>query len=172
MVTPEGSLVDILRANIGPSAGVEETARREHAAIVSVSEDGTRLTHDRNRDLIGFAGGGVKFTIRFDEISARYWSLGNKQTDPPARRNTLVMTSSTNLYDWTIVSTLLHHDDQEKHAFQYVDWLIEADDLLVLSRTAYEDGLGGAHNGHDANYLTFHRVEKFRERALDSPVLS
>jgi hypothetical protein len=37
--------------------------------------------------------------------------------------------------------------------------------MLVASRTAYDDGLGGAANAHDANYLTFHRVGKFRELA-------
>ena len=37
------------------------------------------------------------------------------------------------------------------------------DDLLVASRTAFDDGLGGARRAHDANFLTFHRFEKFRE---------
>jgi hypothetical protein len=31
-----------------------------------------------------------------------------------------------------------------------------------LSRTAFDDGLGGAHNAHDANFLTFHRIENIR----------
>jgi hypothetical protein len=79
-----------------------------------------------------------------------------------------VLTSSPDLLHWSIESTLFHHDDPEKHAFQYVDWLIEEEDLLVLSRTAYDDGIGGAHNGHDANYLTFHRIKKFRDSARAS----
>jgi hypothetical protein len=58
---------------------------------------------------------------------------------------------------------LLHHPDPVKHAFQYPDWLIEGDDLVVLSRTAYDDRLGGAATAHDANYLTFHRFRDFRE---------
>ncbi len=172
VITPDGSLVDILRANVGSSAGVSEEARREHAAILHISNDGTRLTHNRDCDLIDFPGGGVKFTIRYDETSGRYWSLGSKQTNPPAKRNTLAMTSSPDLYNWTIESSLLHHEDPEKHAFQYVDWLIEGNDILVLSRTAYEDGLGGAHNQHDANYLTFHRVTDFRRRDSRSPLLN
>jgi len=171
VITPEDTLVNILRANVGRHAGVEDIAPREHAAVLQVSPDGQRLTHNKSRDLLDFTGGGVKFTIRYDEVSGKYWSLGSKQTNPTAKRNTLVLTSSPDLYDWTIESTLLHHDDPEKHAFQYVDWLIEGDDMLVLSRTAYEDGLGGAHNGHDANYLTFHRVRKFRKRDGDSEIL-
>ena len=27
----------------------------------------------------------------------------------------------------------------------------------------YDDGLGGAHNAHDANYITFHRIYGFRQ---------
>lgn len=34
------------------------------------------------------------------------------------------------------------------------------------------NGVGGAHNAHDANYLTFHRFENFRELTpADSVVL-
>ena len=44
-------------------------------------------------------------------------------------------------------------------------WLFEGDDLIAASRTAYDDGVGGARNAHDANYLTFHRIGKFRTLA-------
>jgi hypothetical protein len=171
VITPDGTLVDILRANVGATAGVDEEAPGEFAAMIRISDDGTRLSHNRETDLLNFPGGGVKFTIRYDQVSGKYWSLGSKQTNPPAQRNTLVMTSSSDLFNWTIESTLLHHDDPIKHAFQYVDWLIEEDDMIVLSRTAYEDGLGGANRGHDANYLTFHRVNDFRERTENSELL-
>ena len=52
--------------------------------------------------------------------------------------------------------------DPFKHAFQYVDWQFERDDLIAVSRTAFDDAFGGAANQHDANYLTFHRIERFR----------
>ncbi len=45
----------------------------------------------------------------------------------------------------------------EYTGFQYVDWLFDGDDLIFVSRTAYN----GAHNYHDANHLTFHRVKNF-----------
>lgn len=50
------------------------------------------------------------------------------------------------------------------HAFQYVDWLFEGDDLIAASRTAYDEGLGGRSQFHDAHFLTFHRVRHFRNR--------
>jgi hypothetical protein len=59
-------------------------------------------------------------------------------------------------------SVVLYHPDDEYHAFQYVDWLVEGDDIIFTSRTAYDDGLGGAYRFHDANFLTFHRIKNFR----------
>jgi hypothetical protein len=144
----------------------------DKAAVLHISEDGETLTHDREKDLIDFPGGGVKFTIRFDEQTSRYWSLGCKQADPPAFRNTLVLTSSVDLKNWRVDSVILHHPDREKHAFQYVDWQFEGDDMLAASRTSYDDGLGGAHRAHDANYLTFHRIENFRVRTMDDSPLN
>ncbi len=35
--------------------------------------------------------------------------------------------------------------------------------MIALSRTAYDDGLGGAHSQHDANFITFQRFQNFRD---------
>ena len=51
-----------------------------------------------------------------------------------------------------------HVDSPQLIGFQYVDFIIEGDDLLYLCRTA----INGAHNFHDANYSTFHRIRCFR----------
>jgi hypothetical protein len=61
-----------------------------------------------------------------------------------------------------VESPLLYHTDAQAHAWQYVDWQFEGEDLVFVSRTAFDDGLGGAHSAHDANYLTFHRIEAYR----------
>jgi hypothetical protein len=82
---------------------------------------------------------------------------------PAFVRNTLAIATSPDLRKWTLGKVLLHHPDIKKHAFQYVDWVFEGDDIIADCRTAYEDGLGGAHRYHDANYLTFHRFPNFRE---------
>ncbi len=157
VVTPEGRLINILRMNDLKWASYDK------AAVVHVSDDGMELSFDPETDIINFPGGGAKFTLHYDEKSNRYWSIGNKQTNPKARRNVLVLTSSSDLKNWKIEKTLLQHHDEEKHAWQYVDWLFDGDDIIAVSRTAYDDGLGGAYNHHDANYLTFHRIKNFRE---------
>src|SRR5262249_635473 len=119
-------------------------------------------------------GGSKKFTIRHDPVSQLYWTLSNpvrgvslSKRNSGTVRNTLALMSSADLRTWRLRSVILYHPDVEKHGFQYADWLFDGDDLLVASRTAFDDGLGGAHRQHDANYLTFHRVKQFRTLADD-----
>jgi hypothetical protein len=149
VVTPEGGLVNILRFN---------DDRGDRAAIVRISEDGKTVSFDPATGFIDFPGGRTKFTIRFDPKTKRYWSLVNRQLNPDAFRNVLALTSSAGLADWDVESIILQHPDKGGHAFQYVDWLFDGDDIIAVSRTAWD----GAHNAHDANYMTFHRVADFR----------
>lgn len=80
-------------------------------------------------------------------------------------RNTLALCSSSDLINWTIDTTVLHHPDTLKHGFQYVDWQFDGDDIIAVSRTAYDDGLGGADSYHNNNLFTFHRIKKYRIKA-------
>jgi hypothetical protein len=161
VVTPQGRIVTVLR--------VDSPLDDERAAIVEISADGRRASFDPATGFISFPGGAKKFSIRADPRGGGYWALTNDV--PPARRrglpsktrNTLALTHSRDLYDWQVRAVLLEHPDPERHGFQYVDWLYDGDDLIALVRTAFDDGQGGAHNQHDANYLTFHRFAKFRE---------
>jgi hypothetical protein len=154
VVTPDKKLVNILRV---------ECKEAEIAAMVHISQDGRSVSFDPEKDFIDFYGGTNKFTIRYDPVTRRYWSLVNKQMNPTAYRNILTLVSSSDLRTWKVQSVILQHPDSEEHAFQYLDWLFEDKDIIAVSRTAYDDGLGGAHRAHDANYLTFHRISNFRE---------
>jgi hypothetical protein len=160
VATPDVGIVDILR--------VDFRALPEKAAIIEIGKDGKLASFNPTNGFVDFPGGGKKFTIRFDERSRCYWSLANDVPPPHAAknaelaRNTLALTSSPDLRHWTVRSILLHHPDPERHAFQYADWQFDGDDLVLVSRTAFDDGEGGAANQHDANYLTFHRVKDFR----------
>ena len=51
------------------------------------------------------------------------------------------------------------------HAFQYPDMHVDGDDLVFVSRTAWEWEWGQPERWHDANYFTFHKVEGFRSLA-------
>ena len=156
LLAPDDKVVNVLRTN---------GSGDDRAALVHVAEDGHTLSFDPAEDFIDMPGGGVKFTIRHDKTTSRYWSIVNKQTNPQAFRNNLALISSADLRDWRVESPLLCHADSAKHAWQYIDWQFDGDDIVFVSRTAYDDGLGGAHNAHDANYLTFHRIADFRRRS-------
>ncbi len=160
VVTPDGELVNILRCGFSDDT-------RGIAAMVSISEDGNEAVFDSENGFIRLPGGtGKKFTIRYDKKSQKYWSLVNwvQPKDTETReRNTVALVSSPDLKTWTIERVVLHHPDPHNHAFQYLDWQFKGDDIIAVSRTAYDDGLGGAPNYHDANYITFHRIKNFRK---------
>lgn len=161
VIDPNGNLVDILRVDIPESTD-------EYAAFVQISKDGKIASFNEKNGFIKMPGASKKFTIRYDNKSKRYWSLINfilpnyKNLKPASVRNTLAICSSSDLKTWKTHKYILEHQDVKNHAFQYVDWMYDNSDLVFVSRTAYDDSIGGAHSFHDANYLTFHRITNFR----------
>ena len=169
VVTRDGKMLNILR--------VATTYCPEKAAIVTVSDDGKTASFDPETGFTNFAGGAKKFTIRYDEKSDMYWSLATvvlkKHEDagkPGSIRNTLALTCSPDLHIWGVRCILLYHPDVEAHGFQYVDWRFDDNDIIAACRTAYNDGIGGARNNHDANFMTFHRFKDFRELTMEDSV--
>ncbi|MBC7695797.1 MAG: exo-alpha-sialidase, partial [Burkholderiales bacterium] len=168
VLSPQGDILDILRVD-------DQTSLDEKAAIVRISDDGKTGTFDPASGFIKFPGGSKKFTIRYDSLSKRYWTLSNiipkalkelsKGKNPASLRNNLVLMSSSDLNNWQPHEIILSHPDSDKHAFQYIDWLFEGNNIIFLSRTAFDDAAGGAERGHDANFLTFHRIKNFRKKA-------
>jgi len=155
LLAPDKTIVNMLRTN---GSGDDK------AAIVHVADDGKTLSFNPATDVIDMPGGGVKFTIRYDKTTSRYWAIVNKQTTPKAFRNNLLLVSSADLKEWKTEATLQNHADSTAHAWQYIDWQFDGNDIIYLSRTAFDDGLGGAHRAHDANFLTFHRIADFRKQ--------
>jgi hypothetical protein len=168
VATPDGRIADILRVDC-PRGG--------KAAVVEIAAEGRSAAFDPATGWIDFPGGAKKFTIRHDAKSGRYWSLTNyvlpkhEGRHAAGVRNTLALTSSADLRHWRVDCILLYHPDVSRHAFQYPDWQFDGDDIVAAVRTAYDDGLGGAHNAHDANYLTFHRFRDFRRLTLADSVI-
>lgn len=162
VVDKEGQMWNILR--VANQKGLEEKA-----AFIRISEDGKLLTLD---GFYPFEGGSKKFVVRYDSVSGKYWTLVNAvpekyrkqfpQRNPSSMRNVLVLRSSPDLKTWQDEKVVLEHPDVLFHGFQYVDWHFEGEDIVFLSRTAHFDGKENAHNNHDANYLTFHRIPNFR----------
>lgn len=162
VITPEGEIVNVLRVDYREQDG-------ERAAIIRISDDGRTATFDSENDFINFPGGCKKFTIRYDKSSKKYWTLSNyvpenfKGGNVERTRNTQALSWSRNLRNWTVSRIVLQHSDVAYHGFQYLDWQFDGKDIIALSRTAFDDGLGGADNQHNANMITFHRIKKFRK---------
>lgn len=158
--TPDGKLWNILRFNSEPLV--------DRAAIVQVDESGQILSFDSREGFINLPGGMSKFTIRRDPQTGVYFTISNNNTDPthPRQRNVLSLYASEDLVHWQHKRTLLKDDSHLSWedsialvGFQYVDWQFDGEDIIYLARVAYD----GAHNYHDANRITFHRIENFRD---------
>ncbi|MFD2537880.1 sialidase family protein [Sphingobacterium chuzhouense] len=165
VVGKDGQMWNILRVD-------DKTSHQEKAAMVSISEEGKKLSFNPESGFIPFDGGSKKFVVKYDSISDYYYTLVNSipeqyskqypERNPAGFRNVLVLRRSKDLKNWEDVKVVLEHEDVINHGFQYVDWSFEGEDIIVLSRTAYFDGKADAKNNHDANFLTFHRIERFR----------
>lgn len=173
VVDPNGDIKNILRVQAQKDMGLFGIA-----AVVDVDSSGESISIDPENCFINLPGGtGKKFTVRYDSISSKYWSLTNwipseyrtfLENGRSGRiRNTLALVSSPDLKSWKIERIVLHHPDFEKHGFQYADWRIEENDIVAVVRTAFDDGLGGSYNYHNANFITFHKVPDFRSEELN-----
>lgn len=168
VVGVDGEIRNILRVD-------DKSTMEEKVAIVKVNADGTQASFDAESGFVAFPGGSKKFTIRFDTLSKRYWALSNIIPDrlkalyqgknASLIRNTLALVTSADLQTWHITHEVLHHPNESRYGFQYVDWQFDGDDIIFVSRTAYDDGVGGPNRAHDANFLTFHRIQGFRHRS-------
>jgi hypothetical protein len=138
---------------------------------------------------VDFPGGCTRFTVRFDPVSERYWTLCNyiprkfrtNAYNAERFRGILVLASSPDLKDWRVERIVmadwrLYSEDpavvatafdgnQTDYGFQYADWQFDGDDLAATVRTGFCDQFGGSDNGHNANYYLFRRVENFRVNA-------
>jgi len=186
VVAPDGGIVDILRVESHQAAGAawelpgaaRGIPRFEVAAMAHISAEGRTFAFDPTKDFVHFIGSESKFTIRFDPVTKRYWSLGNKITNPRSgsewvqsphhQRNVIALTSSADLREWREECRVLRYAEGSvvvkagsRVGFQYLDWQFDGDDIVAVCRMAW-NGL----NYHDANTVTFHRVKNFRSRTM------
>ncbi|MBE6973870.1 MAG: hypothetical protein E7436_00040 [Ruminococcaceae bacterium] len=154
---------------LGPDGRIYVLSRSntaDTAYLTVLNEAGTAL------EAVGYLsmdGGSHKFTVRYDEKTGKYLSISNYTGGDPAikqQRLYLVLLSSDDLVHWTLEEILL--SDRQvldwytavyQNGFQYVDWIIDGDDILMAVREAREN----AKNYHDANYLTFYRLENYAQ---------
>lgn len=117
--------------------------------------------------VIKFPGNRSKFTIKYDEISKKYFAFATRITQPEiSSRNLLTLMVSDDAINWSVLKDIYdyRHLDPQEAGFQYVDYEFEGDDIIFLCRT----GLNKPHGFHDTNYQTFDRVKNFRKLVKDA----
>jgi len=148
-----------------------EGATDDIAAIIEVSNSGESAVFKQDNGFVRMPGANKKFVPRYDASTKKYYSLTNyipeeyrKTLSPGGVRNTLALVESDDMRTWRATKILLQSDDVKYDGFQYVDWAFDGDDIIFLSRTAFFDGKQKAHNNHDSNFITFHRVKYKNEK--------
>lgn len=157
VAAPDGRVVNFLRYQI-------KTCEPAYGRAVILQADEKRPEQPLQLDrIIDFNGALSKFTVLKDEQSGKYVSLVNRTVHPeyPGARNVQSLVWSADLYHWQQGPDILNYDhcSPAEVAFQYVDFIIDGEDILFVSRTA----LNNAASFHDSNYTTFHRIKNFRQ---------
>ncbi len=157
---PDGEAAVLSCIRAGGSSGF--------APMMRVSADGRELSFDPASGFVRLPVGFHKFCVRRCPESGVYLAMGNNNTNPEwlSQRNVLSLYWSKDLLDWRHALTLVKDDSPipwerslREIGFQYPDFRIDGEDLVYLLRTAYD----GTTWFHDANQVTFHRLEGFRK---------
>lgn len=162
VVDKSGTVKNILRVHT-------DSKTKEYVAHQSVSNDGATISFDSSTDFHEFPGGSKKFFIRYDETTGKYITLANVVLDKYSNlvttdkiRNVLTICSSDDLKKWNVGEVILETENYDKESFNYVSWQFDGNDIVLVSRTSFDDPYGGAANYHDSNYITFHRVVNYK----------
>ena len=151
VIAPDKKLYNVMRTSVDGYAMVYEVDTENHEAKLKFSR------------LMDFWAHRSKFTSKYDEVSERYITIADYIYDIEKNRarNYLVLMSSKDLVEWQVDHVLydLRHLDPAMNGMQYIDYEIEGDDIIYLSRTA----LNCARNYHDPNYSTLHTLKNFRD---------
>ena len=159
VVGRDGKLYSVMRYDM---AKTEEGYGLVLRYRVNTEDPEAPLEYER---AIQFPANHSKFQIRYDEVSDMYFSIASRITryEDRGKRTLLSLMASKDMLEWVTVCDLIDERENDptgkKLGFQYVDFFYEGDDILYLCRT----GMNGAANFHDTNYITFHRVPKFRD---------
>lgn len=135
---PDGRVVDLLRFKEDKAILMEANPDDPEAALVLKGLPYFPLAH-------------TKFEVA-RHANGIYYALGN----PAPGRNILSLYASPDFVHWDKLQEVVNHAECsiKDVGFQYPVFCFEGNDMLLLSRTAWNH----AHNFHDSNCITFHRI--------------
>ncbi len=190
--TPWGGSLSVTEAQVASSSrdGVVVMPKidgQPHSIVMRAISPSTMTNYAATADYVDLPGGEKKFALQYDSVSDKYYIVSNpvlpahadSGIDPGMIRNTAALLSSRDLQHWDVEQIFLYSPELDHdlaafqgtfgEAFQYMNFAIEGDDLLVVSRTAFDTegdrsqaGQNIPPRGHDSNLITFHRIEDFR----------
>ncbi len=156
---------------IGPQGQLYYMARidgigRNIAVMLELKEDGS-FEYVGNNGIINIQTTWNRFCVRYDEVSQKYITLTCVYTanEHDRARRTLAIQVSDDMINWQVVDYVLVDREMVNptyatwfHGFQYVDFDIEGNDIIMAVR----ESVGDANCYHDGTYITFYRMENFR----------
>jgi hypothetical protein len=169
-----GQIVNILRTGNGIASNV--------AARVIVDGASEQLHCRFDRFTFDPGLGCTHCYILYDSATKLYWmasnvnrggrpaSKGTRSTEPARERTALGLFYSINCSDWFMAGLVAYSSDMV-HSYQYPHFIVDGEDLLLVSRSHVESPLteetagGGKANAHNANGATLHCVRNFRRLA-------
>ena len=158
-VDRRGKVINLLRMSIAGSCDPDFGL----ACILELDMDNLDAAPKFNSIIEMPTGSNSKTYILYDPVSDKYWGIGNYVNNPktPSMRSIAALVVSDDGYDWRIAKILFDYSNMDAHAagMQYHHFIIEGNDLLWLSRTAFNN----PRNFHDSNCQTFHIIENFRD---------
>ncbi len=176
---PFGEKLIVTEAQVAASSGtgvviLPKIGGHPYTVLIRAGAGPAEVIHPATEDWIRIPGGEKKFAAAHDPVSNRFIALSNPVMPafaesgwpPELIRNTAALLSSDDLKSWSMNHIFLHSDNVDYEAFQYLNFDIDGEDLVIVSRTAFDVGGTRPPRGHDSNLITFHRINDFR-RFLD-----
>lgn len=168
-LAPSGGEGSMVLGKDGSVYQVMHTSKTQTAYVLKLSSDGTTYTatNPASGNIVDFPTCISKTSVIYDAVSGKYIALSNIcNTKSERQRNVLALLVSDDLYTWEIAEYILVEREMINpvysttvHAFQYTDFKIDGDDIVMVVREA----AGYANTYHDGNYTTFYRISDFRE---------
>ena len=164
IVGADGQLYAMYRIDATPTWG--------HATIFRLSEDGTTLSLIEScNSVIDFPSNQSKFMIKRDPKTGLYVTLPSLPTaDFTHQRNVLGLVVSPDLFHWRVAEVLLVDRQMMNtrlsvysHAFQYVDFIFDGDDILFIVR----ESVGDTCTYHDGTCVTLYTIKNYADRIVD-----
>ncbi len=160
VVGPDNTLYAMYRLDATPTWG--------YAAIFQLSADGTTLSVIEScNSVIPFPSNQSKFMIKRDPKTGLYLTFVSLPTaEFTHQRNVLGLAASADLLHWRTVETLLVDRQMMNtrqsiyaHAFQYVDFDFDGDDIILIVREA----VGDTCVYHDGISVTLYTVSDYQK---------